>query len=421
MTDMDHITLDAQARAILRANDRGGYTVPTAGLYPYQWNWDSAFAGLGFAACDVDRAWAELNTLLAGQWPTGMIPHILFHAPDPGYFPGPDVWGTEGKGPIASSGITQPPVAMTLLRSLHDRDPARPDLAPAYDALLTWLGWFMDWRCAEGVIFVTHPWESGRDNAPDWDSAMAAIAPAGVAPYTRRDTQHVDASMRPTKDDYDRYIWLVERGRRLGWDEAAMAQDAPFRTADPGMTFIVMGAARDLARVGRALGRDVSRIESWLETLNAGAAGLWNDEIGGYDARNLNTGGFEGALSNASYLCWFAGLDSAPALAGLRRCLDEVPFPVPSLDPAAARFDAKRYWRGPTWAMMNMLIARGLADFGHPEAEVLRARTAALIARHGFAEYFDPLSGAPAGGGTFTWTAAIWLAWASPSAAKGDA
>ena len=35
-------TLDDQARAILKQNDRGGYTIPTNGLYPYQWNWDSA-------------------------------------------------------------------------------------------------------------------------------------------------------------------------------------------------------------------------------------------------------------------------------------------------------------------------------------------------------------------------------------------
>ena len=50
MTPERAIELDAEARWILRLNDRGGYTVPTAGLYPYQWNWDSAFAAYGFAA-----------------------------------------------------------------------------------------------------------------------------------------------------------------------------------------------------------------------------------------------------------------------------------------------------------------------------------------------------------------------------------
>ena len=29
------------ALGILRENDRGHYTVPTKGLYPFQWNWDS--------------------------------------------------------------------------------------------------------------------------------------------------------------------------------------------------------------------------------------------------------------------------------------------------------------------------------------------------------------------------------------------
>ena len=55
-------SLDAQARDILRRNDRGGYTVPTAGLYPYQWNWDSVFAAWGFATFDLPRAWQEIET-----------------------------------------------------------------------------------------------------------------------------------------------------------------------------------------------------------------------------------------------------------------------------------------------------------------------------------------------------------------------
>ena len=62
---------DAEAREILIANDRGGYSVPTHGLYPYQWNWDSAFAAFGYAQFDLDRAWQEFETLVSGQWPDG--------------------------------------------------------------------------------------------------------------------------------------------------------------------------------------------------------------------------------------------------------------------------------------------------------------------------------------------------------------
>ena len=44
-------------------NDRGGYTVPTEGLYPYQWNWDSAFVALGFAPGFVAPGFVPLGLL----------------------------------------------------------------------------------------------------------------------------------------------------------------------------------------------------------------------------------------------------------------------------------------------------------------------------------------------------------------------
>jgi len=417
MSRMDHETLDAQARAILQANDRGGYTVPTSGLYPYQWNWDSMFAAWGFATFDVDRAWAEIETLFSGQWPSGMVPHILFHRPDPGYFPGPDVWGCDG--PVPSSGISQPPVAATFIRAVWeaDREAGAARARALLPRLTAWHRWFMEWRSENGAICVTHPWEAGRDNAADWDGAMASIDPVGVGEYTRRDTQHVNAEMRPTKYDYDRYIWLVQMGRRLGWDDAALKAENPFRVADPGMTFILMRANRDLAWMAAELGEDTGEIDGWTRELEAGARGLWNAELEAFDSRDTVSGTFADCLSNASFLCWYGGLDSPAMEAQLSRVMEACRYPVPSLDPASDKFNPKRYWRGPTWGMINALIALGLDEkgLGHA-AEQLRARTAGLIAEHGFAEYFDPMTGDAAGGGTFTWTAAIWLAWASPSA-----
>src|ERR671913_2477103 len=118
MGDRQKPELHGAARAILARNDRGGYTVPTDRLYPFQWNWDSAFVAMGFATFDVDRAYRELERLVEGQWDDGMIPHIVFHAPSDTYFPGPDVWGTKHR--IPTSGITQPPVFGTAVRHLHE-------------------------------------------------------------------------------------------------------------------------------------------------------------------------------------------------------------------------------------------------------------------------------------------------------------
>ena len=404
--------LDPNAREILHRNDKGGYTLPTHGLYPFQWNWDSAFAAWGFATFDPGRGWTELETLLAGQWEDGMVPHILFHRPDPGYFPGPDVW--QGRGPVPSSGISQPPVAASFMHKILKMDPTgEPRARAMWPKLKQWHRWFMDWRLDEGAVCITHPWEAGRDNAPDWDKAMAGVDPTGIGDYTRRDTSHVDPAMRPTKYDYDRYLKLVQLGVSVNWDHGALKEINPFRVADPTMTFTLLRAQRDLAEMGRRFGEDVTEIESWIAQLEAGAATLWNPQIAGYDSRDVMTGQFNGVLSNASALCWYGGLSAPEAVPAVERMLNAVKFAIPSYDPEAEGFEPLRYWRGPTWPVMNYLVGSGMEEMGlGAMGHRIRTDTARLMQLNGFAEYYDPLTGAPAGGDSFTWTAAVWLGWA---------
>ncbi|WP_299284441.1 hypothetical protein [uncultured Tateyamaria sp.] len=408
--------LTAKARDILRQNDKGGYTLPTHGLYPYQWNWDSAFAAWGFTTFNPDRGWTELETLLSGQWDDGMVPHIIFHKVDPGYFPGPDVW--QGRGPIPSSGITQPPVAASFMAKMLALDPSGAPRAKAlWPQLKRWHRWFMDWRLDDGAACVTHPWEAGRDNAPDWDSAMRAINADDVGAYTRRDTSHVDPSMRPTKYDYDRYLKLVQVGVSVNWDQARLRDINPFRVADPTMTFTLLRANRDLAAMGRTFGEDISDIEDWIATLEAGAETLWNPATAGYDSRNVRTGEFNGILSNASALCWYAGINDKRALPAIDRMLKAADYGLASYDPKAEGFEPLRYWRGPTWPIMNYLVASGMEEQGITDlAARIKTDTARLMQQNGFAEYYHPHTGAPAGGGTFTWTAAVWLGWAGTHA-----
>ena len=410
---------DEEARNVLRGDDMGTYTVPTHGLYPYQWNWDSAFSAWGMATFDTDRAWTEVETLLAHQWPSGMVPHIIFHKDDPGYFPGPDVWASGRE--VATSGISQPPVAASFVRRLLEQDPDGRDRAAALvEPLLKWHGWFMQWRMAEGCIFVTHPWESGRDNARDWDVAMGRIDTSGVGEYQRRDTSHVDAAMRPHKADYDRYLALLYHGRDTGWSDAEIAATAPFRVADPGMTFILLRACRDLVWLADATGQSAGDTADWIAELEAGAARHWNSELGAYDSWDLQTGDFTGTISSASYLCWYAGVEQPRMMARLTALFDRVKYPVPSLDPDNPDLDPLRYWRGPTWPIINTLIGLGLEDMGHTDAaDRLRRGTAELVAGHGFNEYFEPSTGTAAGGRAFSWTAAVWLAWLSPTAKGG--
>ncbi len=52
------------AKNVLAMNDRGNYTQPAHGLYPHQWLWDSCFVAIGLRHLDVERAQAEVLSLL---------------------------------------------------------------------------------------------------------------------------------------------------------------------------------------------------------------------------------------------------------------------------------------------------------------------------------------------------------------------
>ncbi len=417
--------LDALAQTILKDNDLGTYTVPTKGLYPYQWNWDSAFVALGFASFDIDRAWQEIETLFDGQWPDGMVPHILFHKNDPSYFPGPDIWNA-GTGSLQTSGHSQPPVAATIVRDLYERWPGENSAARAkalFPKLMRWHRWFATYRDPQGLgsVAIIHPWESGRDNLPDWDEPLAGVDTSSVEPYTRKDTAHVDPHMRPRKEDYDRYMAILGCGRSLDWEPKAVVEQCPFLVADPGTSLILLRANRDLAVLGKVLGfsEELKEIDGWIERLERGVSDLWNADLKAHTTRNLRTGNMGTGVSSAAFLAPYAGITDPEVLDALNdhfdRIANKVRYMLPSYDPDHDRFEPQRYWRGPVWAIVNFMIARGFSETGNLErAERIRQDTADLARISGFAEYYSPVDGSGAGGNAFSWTAAVWLAWASP-------
>jgi hypothetical protein len=420
-------TIDRQAaRDILRKNDRGGYTVPNGRVYPFQWNWDSAFVALGFDAFDRNRAWTEIETLFKAQWDDGFLPHIVFWEDDPGYFPGPAVWGT-GKNPV-TSGITQPPVAASVVRKLWESAKVAGQteaylhrLEALFPKLLAWHRWFHDYRDPDrrGVVVAVHPWETGRDNAPEWDAPGEAIDVSKVGDYVRRDTSHLDAKMRPTKLEYDRYLALVQFGRTAGWDHGRIAAENPFRVADVGMSMILLRANRDLAALADELKKAVeaAEIREWVGLAERGIGWLWNDEAQAWCSRDVRTGRSSGFITSASFLSFYAGLRDERRDDAMRGHFDRiaglVDYMVPSLDPADPGFQMVRYWRGPVWAVVNYMIGTGLGEAGDPRrADKVRNDTLTLMKRNGFYEAYSPLDGSGSGGDDFSWTAAIWLAWA---------
>ena len=413
-----------QARAILARNDRGGFTVPTDRLYPFQWNWDSAFVAMGFATFDMDRALQELESLMRGQWADGMIPHIIFHTPSDTYFPGPDVWGTHGlahTGAISSSGITQPPVFALALAYIFERGVRAafaPRMAALYRAALAYHRWFATARDPEGtgLVATLHNWETGRDNSVEWDGPFAAVPQTTVTEIRRKDTGHIDAAMRPRDEDYRRYIHLVDTYRAAGWKPDAMWKVAPFKVADVGTNAILLAAERALVKLAAQFGtaEEIEEIAARITRMEAGMQKLWLCEKRAYVSLDLITGQQIPIRVSAGYLPL---LTNAPkpmhreaVLAQFAIAQQGVPLPLPSTAPDEPGFEPKRYWRGPVWAVINWLVARALDQSNATDAaQALRRATLDAIRQSGFAEYFDPLTKEGLGGPDFSWTAAIAL------------
>jgi len=78
----------------------------------------------------------------------------------------------------------------------------------------------------------------------------AAVTVGDLPPYTRFDLQHVaDASQRPTDEEYDRYLWLVEEAKRASYDAGLLRQTGSFQVGDV-LSTAIFACASDLA-VGR--------------------------------------------------------------------------------------------------------------------------------------------------------------------------
>ncbi|WP_307163206.1 MGH1-like glycoside hydrolase domain-containing protein [Streptomyces rishiriensis] len=224
--------LRRRAAHVLAGNWTGTSTVPSPGLYPHQWSWDSAFIAIGLRHVSPRRAQTELETLLDAQWGDGRIPHIVFNPSVPldAYFPSPDFWRSSTAGRAAgaprtvqTSGIVQPPVHALAAWLVHCADPglsrARGFLTRVYPRLAAWHRYLLHRRDlgGGGLVAVVHPWEQGMDNAPSWDAPLSRVAPAPARSFRRADLDHGAPEDRPTDLDYGRYVRLATDYRDGGY------------------------------------------------------------------------------------------------------------------------------------------------------------------------------------------------------------
>jgi glycogen debranching enzyme len=421
--------LAQRALAVLERNWLGHATKPSPRLYPHQWSWDSACIAMGYARVDQARAERELLSLFAGQWRNGLLPHIVF-TEGALYFPGPEFWQTE-RSPDApraprTSGIVQPPIhataALQVYRRAPDRDRATGFLRELLPKLAAWHGYLYRERVREddALAEIWHPWESGMDNSPLWDAALARIelAPSDVPEYRRVDVQLTDAAERPSDAEYDRYAYLVSLFRDLDYRPDAIRDATPFAIQPVLFNSLLVQSNRDLGELARVVGADPRQFEDWAEATAAGVdARLWDGDREIYLDRDVRADAHVGVRSGAGFAPLYAGIpapDRAAALVGRLDAagadLGDRRWAVTSLPPDDPRFEPTLYWRGPVWPILNWVLYRGLLRYGFDElAASVRAGLVELSRESGFWEHYSPTTGRGHGGEQFSWTAGLIL------------
>jgi hypothetical protein len=369
-----------------------------------------------------------MHSIFGAQWANGMLPQIRFIGEEGTYRPGPGDWGVtpqiSGPTRLRTSGITQPPIMGLCLYDIFRKFSAAERIACFADfldlsrGLQRFHAWLLSERDPSGehLVLCLHPWETGTDNSPAFDSLNEAVRhyvaehELPVELFGRADATHVPQEHRPTDRDYVAYFGLLALFKRLDYHQRAIIEVTPFLLQDVLFNSLLAAslhaqaelltdladlAGESAARAGRLAARD---------DLLAGAAQaravygdvaaairrkLWHEGDGIFynaDAREnqpLRTPTVSGL---APLLAAIASDDQAGQLVAWLTdpARFSTPVPIPSTSVSSPHFDPLRYWLGPSWPVTNWLVLRGLRErpgVGGPAlAETIRQSTLRMIA-----------------------------------------
>jgi glycogen debranching enzyme len=408
------------ARQLLAANtetaEKDGrvytFTVPSRRQYPFQWFWDSCFHAIVWARLDPERAKEELRSLFAWQEPSGFIPHVVFWDPsrlrrvpwhwhyletlEPAMFL---PWGTLPK----TTRHIQPPVLAQAVERVVEAsgcETFRAEALPVLERYYRWLARARD-PDGDGLISIIAQFESGLDYCPAYDVPLRVTADKPL--------QLIFRTRWPTLVNKLRYRYDLEQ----------IFERGSHHQEDVLVNSIYAQGLRSLARLARGAG-------------DAALAG-WADS----QARRVTGALLDRCFDEGAGLFWnLAGANERPSrvstvISLMPLILDELPgevahrlvqhltdpreywaaFPVPAValnEPRFApttRVNGRRLiWRGPLSMNTNWFLVHGLRQHGFADvAETIATKSRELVARGGFNEFYNPLSGEPVGEERFGW------------------
>lgn len=435
MSDInDEVNLVDNAKQVLQDNRHGKHTIPAEGIYPHQWFWDSCFIAIGLANYDIDRAQAELLSLIKGQWHNGMIPHMVF---DPGAFYRQDreLWRSKispfSSDDRATSGITQPPILAEAVIRIGKKLPKHERLIwykKMYKPLVRHHSWLYRDRDPKktGLVFNVHPWETGMDDTPPWMFAINKIQlPIWIKlieilkldkliEKLRRDTKTVPTTQRESTIDGLALLSVMQRIRRREYSSRKILKSKLLAIEDVGFNSILIRNNHHLEHIAKIIDEKLpEHLQESFNKANHALSHLWHDKGQSYFSRNFYNQENIELESIASLLPLYSGaISQQQADILVKKIQNDIKFgakyPVPSMSKDSGHFNPNRFWQGPSWVNTNWFLIDGLDRYGHKkQAEDLRNSTIAMVKNKGFYEYFSPDTGKGEGAKNFSWTAAL--------------
>lgn len=372
------------------SKDGHEYTVPSPWTYPYQWLWDSCFHAITLSCIESEMAKKELRSLVAKQFPDGMIPHIIFWDPK---ITRPYHMAWSG---ARTSSITQPPMLAYAVWEVHRKSPDKQFLDDMYTPMLEFYKYLVEKRDPRDhhIAGIINPDESGEDNSPRFDKPMRA------------------------KDDIsfmghivERYK-LVQRNKVCNFD-AEICMSENFWVKDVPFNVILIRNLQALGHIASYLGHKAGEHFAELHVnlmkeamreklLHEGV--FWSASGHDYELLKVSTW--------AHFAPLFADLytkEEADAL--MERHFNnpetfKAQFGIRTVSKQEPSYRASGFWRGPIWFAPHWFMYKGLRAYGyHDEAAFLLRANESLLERNGFREYFNPDTGEAFGAKDFTWGA----------------
>jgi Mannosylglycerate hydrolase MGH1-like glycoside hydrolase domain len=368
--DLCRRVLTASLASGERRGVRFDYTRPSPSKYPWQWYWDSCFAAIAWRRFDAERPRKELETLLAAMRDDGFIGHVIFW--DRPISLRRLTYYNVSSRRAEMTGTIQPPLLAWAWRIGVGDPREEPRIARHHE----WLRANRDLE-GDGLLWLVQPDESGLDSSPKFDPVWGYRSHANWG-----------------------FPLLVAVNRMAGWDAR--------KIRDRGRPVVCEVMTNVLWNLGRMAHGEKSITPALVDRLWDESRGLFLDEV--------QPGGARPNVSTWAALSPLA-LPDLPEEIG-RRLIEEhlldrrryaAPYGIPSVSMDEPSFRPGwhlfRCWRGPAWLCTAWLLLPALRRAGYEqEADRILAGHVELVERHGFREYYNPLTGDGLAARHFGWS-----------------